>query len=150
MPEIVSQIHRLFIVNHVNCLCLTTELSEPRAAGLSRIFCFPDFVSTCLQELVIRNSFCSCTFEFKDVSSHFDFQAVQKTSVSSFHHDSPISHFLPFTFTIVHESSPKSFHHFHDFISRVQVAETFRCCRAALVPLSSELLLKLQQSARNF
>ena len=81
MPEIVSQIHRLFIVNHVNCLCLTTELSEPRAAGLSRIFCFPDFVSTCLQELVIRNSFCSCTFEFKDVSSHFDFQAVQKTSV---------------------------------------------------------------------
>ena len=95
MPEIVSQIYRLFIVNHVDCLCLTTELLESRAAGLSRIFCFPAVVSTCLQELVIRNSFCSCTFEFKDVSLHFDFQAVQKTKkqpMPPFHVPAPTSY----------------------------------------------------------
>ena len=37
MPEIVLPNHRLFIVDHVNSLCLTTELSDSTAAGLSRI-----------------------------------------------------------------------------------------------------------------
>ena len=37
MPEIVSQIHRFFIVNSLNSLSLTTEMTDSTAAGLSRI-----------------------------------------------------------------------------------------------------------------
>ena len=82
MPEIVSQIHRPFIVvNHVNCLCLTTELSESKAAGLPRIFCVSRLGIDMFARARHSDFCCSCTFDFKDVSSHFDFQDVQETSV---------------------------------------------------------------------
>ena len=38
MPEIVLLNHPLFIVDHTNKLCFTTELSDFKAAGLPRVF----------------------------------------------------------------------------------------------------------------